>query len=308
MRHINPNILYYTAIGDAYCLPVEYISKDHPNIEEALKFERYLQHPKYPLPPGSTSDDSQQSIANAEVLIAGEPYDNIAWANSWVNTFKRDPRKGYSKNFQKFLEETDSGVDFLKNINPTSNKNGAAMRSSVLGVLKTPAEVLKFSKQQAAITNNTPGGIFGAQAVALMSHYALWSYGPMDRLNLGEYIIEHLGKDLVKGGVFKNVIVTPWKGRVVGEEMGINTAWSVFELLVSCGSLLEILQKTIKWGGDADSVAAVALGIGSCRLEDDLPEFLHTELERGSKYGTDFLKHLGTKLMTKFDNEVKIPK
>lgn len=300
MRHINPNILYYTAIGDAYCLPVEYIKQDHPNVEEALKFKRYLQHPKYPLEPGSVSDDTQMSIANSEVLIAGKPYDNIAWASSWVDVFKRDPRKGYSKKFQKYLEETDSGIDFLKTIHPVSNKNGAAMRSPVLGVLNTPAEVLKLSRQQAAITHNTPGGIFGSQAVALMSHYALWSYGPMDRLNLGEYLIEHLGKDLVKGGIFKDVIVTPWKGRVAGEEMGINTAWSVFELLVTCDSLLEMLKKTIEMGGDCDSVASIALGIGSCRLKDDLPEFMHTQLELDSKYGGEFLKRLGAKLMAKF--------
>jgi len=300
MRHINPNILYYMAIGDAYCLPTEYISPDHPNVEEALKFKRYLQHPKYPLEPGVYSDDCQMSIANSEVLIAGQPYDNIAWANAWVDVFKRDPRKGYSKKFQKYLEETDTGIDFLKNINSVSNKNGAAMRSPVLGVLKTPADVLKFSRVQAAITHNTPGGIFGSQAVALMSHYALWSYGPLDRINLGEYIIEHLGKDLVKGGIFKDVIVTPWKGKVAGEEMGINTAWSVFELLVTCNSLLELLTKTIEFGGDTDSVAAIALGIGSCRLPDDLPEFLHTELERDGKYGGKFLKRLGSRLMLKF--------
>lgn len=300
MRHINPSILYYMAIGDAYCLGVEYVKEDHENVAKALEFKEYLPHPKYKGVPGTYTDDTQMSIANAETLIAGQPYDDIAWANSWVNVFNRDPRKGYSKKFQVFLEETDTGVDFLKNIDPVSNKNGAAMRSPILGVLKTPAEVLKFSKHQAAITHNTPGGIFGAQAVALMSHYALWSYGPMDRLNLGEYIIEHLGRDLVKGGIFKDVIITPWKGRVAGEEMGINTAWSVFELLVSCNSLLEVLQKTIEWGGDADSVAAIALGIGSCRLEDDLPKFLHTELELDSKYGADFLKRLGAKIMIKF--------
>jgi ADP-ribosyl-[dinitrogen reductase] hydrolase len=299
MRHINPGILYYMAIGDAYCLGAEYVAEDHPNVEQLLKFEKYISHPKYPLTPGVYTDDTQMSIANSEVLIAGKPYDNIAWANAWVDVFKRDPRKGYSKRFQKYLEEVDTGIDFLKTINPESNKNGAAMRSPVIGVLKTPAEVLKYSKMQAAITHNTPGGIFGAQAVALMSHYALWSYGPMDRLNLGEYLIEHLGKDLVKGEIFKDVIVTPWKGRVAGEEMGINTAWSVFELLVSCDSMLQMLKQTLEWGGDADSIGAIALGIGSCRLEDDLPEFLHTGLERG-EYGGKFLKRLGAKLMIKF--------
>lgn len=300
MRHINPNILYYMAIGDAYGLGCEYIAEDHENIEKLLKFEEYLPHPKYMGVPGIYTDDTQMSIANAEVLIAGGPFKDITWTTNWVDVFQRDKRKGYSKKFQKFLEEHETGIDFLKNINSVSNKNGAAMRSPVLGVLKTPAEVLKLSKQQAAITHNTPGGVFGSQAVALMSHYALWSYGPMDRINLGEYLIEHLGKDLVKGGIFKDVIVTPWAGRVKGDEVGIYTAWSVFELLVTCNSLKEMLVQTIKWGGDTDSVAAIALAIGSCRMEDDLPVFLHTELERDSKYDGGFLKRLGSKLMIKY--------
>jgi len=300
MRHINPNILYYTAIGDAYCLPVEYVTEDHLNIIKALEFERYLQHPKYPLTPGIYSDDCQMSIANAEVLLAGRPYQDIDFANSWLHVFKRDPRDAYSRNFQKFLESTDSGVDFLKNINPNSNRNGAAMRSAVFGVLETPEEVLRLSGQQAAITHNTPGGVFSAQSVALMSHYALYSDGELDRTNLGEYIISHLGHIMISDKVFNNVIVTPWEGRVAPPEVGINTAWAVFELLVTCKSLLGVLKKVIEWGGDTDSVAAIALGIASSRMKDDLPPFMHQYLEYERPYGASFLKELGAKLMLKF--------
>jgi len=301
MKFANSNLLYYMAIGDAYGVGGECISEKHQNIAKLLGFKKYLSHPTHHSVPGKYSDDTQQSIANAETLITGKPYNELAWANSWVNVFKRDPRNGYSRNFQRFLETTNSGIEFLKNIYPISNKNGAAMRSLVLGVLKPPKDVLKFAKIQAAITHNTSGGIFGAQAVALMSHYALWSQSQMSRANLGEYIIRYLGHDLASHNIFKDVIVTPWNGRVSGDEMGIKTAWAVFELLVSSNSLLDILYKVIKFGGDIDSVGAIALGIGSARLKDDLPLFLHSDLEPNSKYGKVFLKNLGSKLISKFN-------
>jgi len=305
MLNLNTNLLYYTAIGDAYCLSTEYIK--HPRDDElkakALEFKGYLQHPVHKAKPGSYSDDTQMSIANAEVLIKSGPMgkiEDIDFANAWVEAFKRDPRDAYSRGFQAFLEEVKSGKEFLDKIVISSNKNGAAMRAAVFGVYEDVQKALDVSRQQASITHNTPGGIFGSQAVTLMSHFALHSDQEMNRLNLGEYIIEHLGDTLVSDDLFKDVIVTRWDGRVAGEEIGIITAWAVFELLVSCNSLLEIMQKTIEWGGDTDSVASIAMGIGSARLPDDLPKFMHSDLERNSKYGSKYLQKLGSQLMLKF--------
>jgi ADP-ribosylglycohydrolase len=63
-----------------------------------------------------------------------------------------------------------------------------------------------------------------------------------------------------------------------------------------------ILQKTIEWGGDTDSVCAIAWGIASARYQDEqLPEFLERDLELGRKYGAAFLKDLGKQLMETYD-------
>ena len=227
-------------------------------------------------------------------------WEQLDFANAWVDVFKRDPRDAYSRNFQKFLVEVNSGLEFLDTINPISNKNGAAMRSAVFGVLDNPSEVFRVTTSQAEITHNTVGGLFGAQAVALMSHYALHLDYPMDRMHLAGYLRGHLYPIIGAHEPLSNVFLEPWEGRVAGEEIGIITAKATFELLISCNSLRQILQKTIERGGDTDSVAAIALGIASSRMIDDLPPFMHNRLEVGSKYGSEFLKDLGARLMRKF--------
>jgi len=94
---------------------------------------------------------------------------------------------------------------------------------------------------------------------------------------------------------------------VKGPEVGINTAWAVFELITSCRVLSDIIRQTITLGGDTDSVGCLALGIASARanvtkeIENDLPYFLIRDLEPHSKFGTKFLKDLGKKLMIKYE-------
>ncbi len=54
-----------------------------------------------------------------------------------------------------------------------------------------------------------------------------------------------------------------------------------------------IMRQTIEWGGDTDSVAAIAWGIASARYPDEkLPEFFDRDLENGT-YGRDYLSTLG---------------
>lgn len=302
MLYPNPDILLYTAIGDAYCASCEYIKLPHDKetYNKALNFNQYLSHPRHNLVPGTYTDDTSMSAANAKVLIENDSFTNICFAEAWVNEFKQDPRDAYSRRFQKFLEEVETGKEFLDKIDPVSNKNGAAMRSAVLGVLKIPSIVRTVADGQAKITHNTPGGRFGSQAVALMSHYVLYENSPLERDLLKTYLRYHLRHIIAESEALTDVFRRPWAGPVAGPEVGINTALATFELLVSCNSLLEVLRKTIEFGGDTDTCASIALGIASARMPDDLPAFMHNDLEKGSDFGAKYLKSLGSKLMRKY--------
>lgn len=299
MKNPNPNMLLRIAQADAYCAATEYLKfpRDNAIRDEALRFEKYGRHPTHTLGVGQYTDDTQMSIAVTEVLLSGRPFIREKFADAFVRCFKRDERKGYSRNFQNFLENVNSGDEFLTKINPSSDKNGAAMRAVPIGVLPNVDEVLQVAELQAKLTHDTSDGILSAQAVALMSYYALYN----DDSFVG--IQDYLDSELPKFIDVANRI--EWKpGRpVTGPRVGMKTAMAIADLLAGTSNkknLLCILEKIIKWGGDTDSVAAIAWGIASTRMTEKIPDFLETDLEPNGKFGTSYLKELGLKLMTTY--------
>lgn len=217
------------------------------------------------------------------------------FAHCFFWAFKRDPRDGYSRGFQKILEEATSPTHLRQLITPNSTKNGAAMRAVPIGVIPDPFRVMSIAGIQAAVTHATGEGISSAVAVALMSHYALYDRRGFSSLTgwgnqycpVFEYFRE------------------PWVGPVKAParhssfDVGLNTAWAVHTLLVEETSLKGMMRRVLEWGGDTDSVASIAWGIASCRMQDEaLPEFLERDLEpENSRYGVAYLKQLGKQLM-----------
>lgn len=305
MRNPTPELLLRIAQGDAYAMAAEYTHREPTSVEfkELLDLVRYMTHPTYhKLPAGTYTDDTQMSIAVAELLVypfnhsSGSVVDRLTqerFAESFFNAFERDKRDGYSRGFQAILEASTSWQDMVSKLKPDSIMNGACMRACPLGVIKSIDDLLKVAETQAKVTHDTWGGIRSAQAVALMTHYALWTDGEMSALP--EHVIQYL-PDL-------EFIRTPWEGPVQGKDgmgVGIKTAHAVCTLVSTQTSLRDIMRQVILWGGDTDSVAAVAWGIACPRTRDEiLPSFLESDLEKGTsgEYGAKFLLDLGDRLM-----------
>ena len=59
-----------------------------------------------------------------------------------------------------------------------------------------------------------------------------------------------------------------------------------------------MLDQAVRFGGDTDTVAAIALGVGSCcpDVQNDLPQRLVMGLEAGT-YGREFLRDLDGRLL-----------
>ena len=135
---------------------------------------------------------------------------------------------------------------------------------------------------------------------SLMSHFALHVGLPMKREVMGKWLREKLTDS--DYGIMESCpyYFDVWNGSAVGPELGKVTSLICFDLLIECGSLLEILRRTIEIEGDTDSVAAIAMAIGSTRKPDDLPAFMHNNLEVGTKFGSKRLKDFGKKLIKKF--------
>jgi ADP-ribosylglycohydrolase len=305
MRFPNPNLLLYTGMADAYAMSCEYIKfpRDEATLAEALHFKQYSPNPKYSLRAGTYTDDTEMSVANARVLMAKRSgFQPIDFADAYVNEFRRGgKRNGYSHDFQAFLERTKDGAEFLARIKPISNRNGAAMRAMPIGVLPTVPEVLAVATLQASLTHNTPSGRFSARFVALMAHYALYEDGALK--DVGAYCARHLMADEDGAHDFKRIVQNPWPmdRRVVGyshEPVSITTVHAVATLVMTSSSLMDILERTLRMGGDTDSVAAIAWAIASCRFQHEtLPEFFVRDLEHGN---SAYLSMIGTELMNAY--------
>ncbi|MBP7134296.1 ADP-ribosylglycohydrolase family protein [Patescibacteria group bacterium] len=306
MKHRNDRLLVYIAMADAYAAATEYLKlpQDQASKDEALRFEGYVAHPTYGIGAGFYTDDTEMSVANAQVLIDhGLLCAPRHFADAYVSEFVHGGRrKGYARAFQSFLESIQDGTEFLDKIKSESNKNGAAMRAAPIGVLPNILDVIGVATLQAQLTHNTPEGRFSARAVAVMSHAALYSDVPLAKLGdccVGSLPLEDLEH-------FGHVFTGPWSGESVRDtpelSVAITTVHAVVSVLAQETTLMGMLERLIRWGGDTDSVAAIAWGIASSRLQNEvLPEFMERDLERGSvKTGVPRLLSLGTQLMGRF--------
>jgi hypothetical protein len=86
-----------------------------------------------------------------------------------------------------------------------------------------------------------------------------------------------------------------WTGRV--GVTGVECVAAALHAVVENGSLSGILAHCIRYGGDVDTVAAIAMATasGSREIKSDLPRHLFDGLENGP-YGRDYLISLDAKL------------
>jgi ADP-ribosyl-[dinitrogen reductase] hydrolase len=332
MINKNYNMLLRIAQADAYAMATEYIKhpRDDQVLADALKFAGFVKHPTHHLKAGSYTDDTQMSIAVAEVLLSDEPRTRQKFTQAFVNCFCRDPRDGYSRGFQAILEQASKAPspyhEFMKLVIPNSTKNGGCMRAVPVGVIKDIKEVLEIARVQASVTHNTAEGIWSAQAVALMSHFALYSKDGFDKM--GAFLLNEMPKIVTPITIWPNTVRegyvaptvrvdhwtewlangAPWNDKVTNRTyeplnyygVGISTVKACYTAITTKSTLKDILEQIIVWGGDTDSVAAIAWGIASTRMQEHLDGFWEYGLEPGARYGVPFLKNLGEQLINKY--------
>ncbi len=276
-------MLIELAIGDAYGAGFEYTSKRI--VKEHNHLTYYFQHPRHAsIKPGYYTDDTQMSLAIAELLISQKEWSFENLAEYFVMVFKRDPREGYASRFYQFLTEINDGSEFLKAIQPQSDKSGAAMRAAPIGLLPNEQQVIEYATIQAKVTHNTIGGVNSATAAALMSHYFFYNLGK--REHLGEYLESKVPGEWTK----------PWKGKV--GHLGIDSVHAAVSAVESFDNLANILEHCINYTGDVDTVATIALAAASCSesIENNIPKILYDDLENGS-YGLDYLLSINDQLL-----------
>jgi ADP-ribosylglycohydrolase len=277
-------MLWDIAVGDAYGAGFEFSSRE--KIREHNTLNAFVAH-DLGIPAGHYTDDTQMSIAVAEVLIGEAEWSSETFANAFVRCYKRDPRPGYAKGLQALLEECDDGTALRQKIRPASRRNGAAMRSVPLGLIADVERLKDVARAQAVITHDTPEGILSSQVVAVMAHVLLHERAFLKDLpRLIELHTEFVAE-------------TNWVNEV--ECDALQTLHAVNTVLLRNRHLSDLLFDAVNLGGDVDSVAAIAMGLASLSAEyvHDVPAHLADALESGP-YGQGFLRTLDASLQTRF--------
>jgi ADP-ribosylglycohydrolase len=277
-------VLLEIALGDALGAGYEF---NDVAIEQyrANLLHGYVQHGKHSgLKPGMYTDDTQMSIGIAEAIVSGESWVPLVIVRHWLTAFHRDRRDGYARGFQAFLESHNTAEMFLADLRPDSDRSGAAMRAGPIGLIPVQSRVVEMATTQAEITHRTRGGVDSAVAAALMAWYCHNTRDP--KANLPAFLVSR-----VPGHPWSH----RWTQRV--GVTGLDCVAAALTAVVEHGSLSAILTHCVQYGGDVDTVAAIAMAAasGSGEVEQDLPGHLIDALENGS-YGRDYLIELDRQL------------
>jgi ADP-ribosyl-[dinitrogen reductase] hydrolase len=297
-------LLLYVAVADAYAAAAEYLKPGEEMLwRELYEFKAYGRHPRHRLEPGTYTDDTEKTIGCVHVLLQPEPYTPLMFADAWVEEFNFGGRRqGYARGYQKLLEECRDGAALMSAVNGGSTKNGAAMCAPVFGVIADPGQVLEVVSMQAAITHNSPEGLFAARIAALAGHFALHTDQPFNKLE--SYCREYLPEADHK---WLEEVFGPWSGRGIGVNDGrtvaISTIHASLFLVTRVPSLYEMMRCILIMGGDTDTAAAISWGIAAPRYWQQEPplDFMIRDLEGGSpRTGPARLIRLGSELMKKY--------
>ncbi|MFK7934523.1 MAG: ADP-ribosylglycohydrolase family protein [Saprospiraceae bacterium] len=277
-------MLLKAAIGDAYGSGYEFAPE---YVFEYNTLKTYLVHADASGFFNRYTDDTQMAMALTELIVSRQEWTPLNIANKFVEVFKRDVRVGYAGRFFEFLKTIQSGAEFLEKIIPTSERNGASMRAFPIGVYRTEKDILAKAEMQARLTHNTDEGVYSAQLVALSTHYFLYQKGSKHEIEA--YLKKHISVDWDFA----------WSGKV--SIRGRDAVLAALAAIRKYDKLSDILKAAIDYQGDVDTVATLAMAMGSvcAEIEDDLPKFLYDELENGT-YGREFIESLNDKLMDVF--------
>src|SRR5579863_10547236 len=253
-------MLVEIAIGDAYGMGFEYADDNIPLND----LTQYRKHPLFTLKPGQYTDDTQMSLAIAETLLSSDEWTKENITRHFVQCFKRDPRDGYARQFQTFLEGIKDEKEFLEKIKPESDKSGGAMRAGPIGYMKDPETVKAMSSLQASITHDTPDGRAAAEATSLMCHYFIYGLGPKAELGqwLEKWVPSHKWND-------------PWTGRI--KQQGWMDVRAAVTVIQQEHTLSAILKRIVDFTGDTDTAGAISMAAASqCKeIVKDLPSALY---------------------------------
>lgn len=204
------------------------------------------------------TDDTVLTIATAEALLAGIPYDRAY--RDWA---RRHPYAGYGGAFKRWFRDAAAGPY-------NSWGNGSAMRVSPVAFgFDTAESVLAEAERSAAVTHDHPEGIRGAQAAALATFLARQR---IPRPDIRAELMRRFGYALDR----TLDAIRP------AYAFDVSCQGSVPEALIAfleTPDALSAIRGAISLGGDADTQAAIA-GAAAVAWDGRLPAAVDAEVRR----------------------------
>lgn len=278
-------LLFCMAVGDAYGAGREFVDAEVVRNTNDL---RYAEHPKWKIPPGRYTDDTQMAIGLTRFMLDIDPDKSMLMlAHFFLNTFNRLPRPGYSQGFYEILQKSSSETDLIRALVPFSKKNGGAMRAAPAGLLATEQNAIDFAMWQASLTHATQQGMMSAAGVALL----VWGCRhDMPRENLHRFL-----NNFLPGYPW----YVEWDDPVSTAAM--DCVHAALTAIQKYDNLRDILWQCIDYTGDTDTTAAIAMAAASMHpgIEQNLPPNLIADLE-GAPFGKEYLNELDDKLQKDF--------
>jgi ADP-ribosylglycohydrolase len=164
------------------------------------------------------------------------------------------------------LDSSETGTDLRLSFDKhgrTAN-NGSAMRSACYGVLAA-LDQIRIVSQDCAMLTHQGLGVEGAFAVAAASHYFL---NGGKKAGFNDFLAENVNP----------TYTTRMHNRVAKQNGPLTflTVCAAFTAIRDSHTLTQVVERSIRVGGDVDTVAAIAMGVaGSCaEIENDLPAWV----------------------------------
>jgi ADP-ribosyl-[dinitrogen reductase] hydrolase len=238
-------------------------------------------------PKSHPTDDSILTIATMDLIVWNAfkaPVCNHTQALSAPYRYwaKRYPNAGYG---ERFLLWRDS-----LNGEPSDSKgNGAAMRVSPIAyIARSEEEVLDLAATSAKLTHNTPEGIKGAQAIALLTYLALQGANKEELAKRACHFYP-----CVSQGYFRLAM------RSQPSALAEDTVPLAIVSFLASSSFEDCLRHGVLAGPDRDTIAAMAgsiggayYGIDSALVQTAIAHFSDPEV-------TEVLKRFGALIASK---------
>ena len=269
---------------------------------------------QYPNGTGIYTDDTQMSLAVAELMTSNLPFTEETLASHFVYAYRRDRHGGYSSQTKAMLERSWCGADLVNSLSREEKaqrrSDGSAMRAVPLGLFSDIYDVEQFGMLNSVITHAHPVAVSASIGIALASHYAYYSLG--DGRDIIRYVLQHLPPlhpgfhsylatidrldDLDYATILGKYVETGAPYRDAKPVLGV-----VLVILKHFSSSVSaVIDQCIRFGGDVDTTMSMAVGIAMMNAPaETVPRTLIDDLENG-RYGRDHLLRVGRALAEKY--------